>query len=62
MPFIYKQFLVLLIQQPDKITFYYNGNGDIRHVRLNEPHRTPQAPPILCQLPGALSNGPFATV
>jgi hypothetical protein len=44
MPFIYKQFLVLLIQQPDKITFYYNGNGDIRHVRLNEPHRTPLTP------------------
>jgi len=41
MPFIYKQFLVLLIQQPDKVIFYYNGNGDIRYVRLNEPHRTP---------------------
>ena len=38
MPFIYKQFVVLMIQQPDKVTFYYSGNGDIRHVRLNEPH------------------------
>jgi hypothetical protein len=27
-----------MIQQPDKVTFYYSGNGDIRHVRLNEPH------------------------
>jgi hypothetical protein len=44
MPFIYKQFVVLMIQQPDKVTFYYNGNGDIRHVRLNEPHRTPLTP------------------
>jgi hypothetical protein len=44
MPFIYKQFLVLLIQHPDRVTMYYNGNGDIRHVRLNEPHRTPLTP------------------
>ena len=44
MPFIYKQFLVMLIQKPDEVLFYYNGNGDIRHVRLNEPHRTPLTP------------------
>ena len=44
MPFIYKQFLVLLIQKPDEVLLYYNGNGDIRHVRLNQPHRTPLTP------------------
>ena len=44
MPFIYKQFLVMLIQKSDEVLFYYNGNGDIRHVRLNEPHRTPLTP------------------
>jgi hypothetical protein len=44
MPFIYKQFLVMLIQKPHEVLFYYNGNGDIRHVRLNEPHRTPLTP------------------
>ena len=32
MPFIYKQFLVMLIQKPDEVLFYYNGNGDIGHV------------------------------
>ena len=34
MPFIYKQFLVQMIQQPDKVTFYYSG-----HMR-----RAPRAP------------------
>jgi hypothetical protein len=44
MPFTYKQFLVMLIQKPDEVLLYYNGNGDIRHVRLNEPHRKPLTP------------------
>ena len=38
MPFIYKQFLVQIIQQPDKITFLYSEHMDIRRVRLNEHH------------------------
>jgi hypothetical protein len=36
MPFIYKQFQVQIIQQPDKITFLYSEHMDIRRVRLNE--------------------------
>jgi hypothetical protein len=45
-PFIYKQFLVQIIQQPDKITFLYNGNMDVRRVRLNQRHQEPPTPSL----------------
>src|SRR5215468_7913048 len=46
MPFIYKQFLMEMIQQQDKITMLYGGGGDhgMRRVRLNEPHPSPLTP------------------
>jgi hypothetical protein len=37
-PFIYKQALVLILQQPDMITMVYSGNMDVRRVRMNQPH------------------------
>ena len=37
-PFIYKQFRVQVIQQPETITFLYNDNMDVRRVRLNQRH------------------------
>ncbi len=46
MPFIYKQFLVEIIQQPDKVTFLYSGNMDVRRVRLNQPHQNPLTPSL----------------
>jgi hypothetical protein len=46
MPFIYKQFLVEIIQQPDKITFLYSGNMDVRRARLNQPHQDPLTPSL----------------
>jgi hypothetical protein len=46
MPFIYKQFLVEIIQQPDQITFLYSGNMDVRRVRLNQDHREPLTPSL----------------
>jgi hypothetical protein len=46
MPFIYKQFLVEIIQQPDKITFLYSGNMDVRRVRLNQRHEEPLTPSL----------------
>jgi hypothetical protein len=39
MPFVFKRFLVQIIQQPDKITFLYNGDNEVRQVRLNEPYQ-----------------------
>ena len=43
MLFIYKQFLVRLIQQPDKVLLIYN-NSDMRRVRLNDRHPEPLTP------------------
>src|SRR6266478_9303349 len=44
MPFIYKQSLMQMIQQPDRITMLYSGNSEVRRVRLNEPHPSPLKP------------------
>ena len=44
MPFIYKQFTVQMMQQPDKITMLYSGDHEVRRVRLNQPHPSPLAP------------------
>jgi hypothetical protein len=38
MPFIYKQAVMEMIQQPDKITMLYGGDHEVRRVRLNESH------------------------
>src|SRR5580704_3251680 len=43
-PFIFKRFQVQIIQQPDKITFLYEEDHEVRRVRLNEPHRRPVTP------------------
>src|SRR5499427_6475760 len=37
-PYIYKNFAMLIFQQPDKITIIYDQAHEIRHVRLNQPH------------------------
>jgi hypothetical protein len=42
MPFIYKQFLVQIIQQPDRVLLIYTApNTDVRRVRLNDRHPEP---------------------
>jgi hypothetical protein len=43
MLFAYKQFLVRLLQQPDRVVLIYNSS-DIRHVRLNDRHPEPLTP------------------
>jgi hypothetical protein len=37
-PYIYKNFAMLIFQQPDRITIIYDQDHEVRHVRLNEPH------------------------
>jgi hypothetical protein len=37
-PYIYKNFAMLIFQQPDKITIIYDQDQEVRHVRLNQPH------------------------
>jgi hypothetical protein len=44
MPFIYKQFLMEMIQQPDEITMLYGGDHEVRRVRLNGAHPSPLTP------------------
>ncbi len=45
MPFIYKQFLVQIIQQPDRVLLTYTApSTDVRRVRLNEQHPSPLTP------------------
>jgi hypothetical protein len=46
MPFVYKEGMVQIMQQPDKITMLYTGGGnrDVRRVRLNASHPSPLTP------------------
>jgi hypothetical protein len=37
-PFIYKNFALELLQQPDKVTFLYDQDHEFRTIRLNEQH------------------------
>ena len=37
-PFIFKNFGMQMLQQPDKITMLYDQDHEVRHVRMNEPH------------------------
>src|SRR5579872_4862337 len=43
MLFVYKQFLVRLLQRPDSVVLIYN-NTDVRRVRLNDRHPEPLTP------------------
>jgi hypothetical protein len=38
LPFIYKNFAIQLLQQPDKITILYDQDHEVRRVRLNQAH------------------------
>jgi hypothetical protein len=37
-PYIFWNFEIELLQQPDKVTILYNHDHDFRDVRLNQPH------------------------
>jgi hypothetical protein len=37
-PYIFWNFYVRLLQQPDKVTLIYQHDNDFRQVRLNQPH------------------------
>jgi hypothetical protein len=43
-PFIFKHNQMQMIQQPDRITFLYVEDHEVRRVRLNQPHQTPLKP------------------
>jgi hypothetical protein len=37
-PYIFWDFLVQMLQQPDKITMLYRHGNEVRRVRMNQPH------------------------
>jgi hypothetical protein len=38
-PFVFTNFGIQMLQQPDKITILYNGQDhEVRHIRMNQPH------------------------
>jgi hypothetical protein len=45
-PYLFWNFFVQLLQQPDKITFVYAHDSDFRTVRLNQPHPATVVPTI----------------
>jgi hypothetical protein len=44
MPFIYKNFMIQMLQQPDKITILYSGDHEVRRIRMNASHPSPLTP------------------
>ena len=43
-PFIFKQFTMQMIQQPDRIIMLYSGDHELRRVRMNASHPAPLKP------------------
>ena len=43
-PFVFWNIGMQMIQQPDKITIIYSNDHEVRHVRLNQPHKAPVTP------------------
>ncbi len=37
-PFIYKNFAIVIFQEPDGLTIIYDQDHEVRHVRMNQPH------------------------
>jgi hypothetical protein len=74
-PYIYKNFAMLIFQQPDKITIIYDQDHEVRHVRLNEPHPAEVTPSwygdsvaryegdtLVIDTVGTKANRPFAMI
>jgi hypothetical protein len=74
-PYIYKNFAILVFQQPDKITIIYDQDHEVRHVRLNQPHPAEVTPSwygdsvaryegdtLVIDTVGTKTNRPFAMI
>jgi hypothetical protein len=44
LPYIFWNFEIELLQQPDKVTILYWFDHQVRRVRMNQPHRSPVTP------------------
>ncbi len=45
-PYIFWNFDIQILQQPDKVTIVYQHDDDFREVRLNQAHRDPVQPSV----------------
>jgi hypothetical protein len=74
-PFIYKNFGLQILQQPDKITMLYEQDHEFRHVRMNQPHPAQPTPSwygdsvghyegdtLVIDTVGTIAKRPFAMV
>jgi hypothetical protein len=43
-PFIFANMGMQMLQQPDKVTIFYEHDHQVRHVRMNQPHPTQLTP------------------
>jgi hypothetical protein len=43
-PYIFWDFLLQMVQQPDKITMIYRHGNEVRRVRMNQPHAAQVTP------------------
>lgn len=43
-PFIYKNFAIVIFQQADRLSIIYDQDHEVRHVRMNQPHPAQPAP------------------
>jgi hypothetical protein len=43
-PYIFWDFLLQMVQQPDKITMIYRHGNEVRRVRMNQPHPAQMTP------------------
>jgi hypothetical protein len=43
-PGIFPDTLMQMLQQPHQITIVYNGDHEVRHIRMNQPHAAPLTP------------------
>jgi hypothetical protein len=72
-PFIYKNFALLMLQKPNEITMLYEQDHEVRHVRMNQPHPAAVTPSwygdsvahyegdtLVIDTVGTRTDGPFA--
>ena len=43
-PYLFKHMAMQMLQQPEKIVMLFNEDHEVRHVRMNEPHRAHVTP------------------
>jgi hypothetical protein len=74
-PFIYKNFAIVIFQQPDRLSIIYDQDHEVRHVRMNQTHPAQVTPSwygdsvghyegdtLVIDTVGTMTNRPFAMI